>query len=126
MFESVGRDRMSRINTLKNIAMALGVMSGLIEIYIAYTAAPEVTRSSDYAGFMLLIIPLGIIAGALAIRFYRESHVGAGIVLMSIAIQHILLQIKPLYFLPIVLAGLAVAIGVYVDDARREAARSHR
>ena len=111
---------------LRNAALALGVVSGLIELYIAATAVAATGRSSNYTGFMLFVVPWGVIAGAVAIRYYRETYLGAGVILVSIAIMHVLVEIKGMYFLPILLAAGAGAIGVYLDSMTRNAAPALR
>jgi hypothetical protein len=121
---------MPSISTLKNVAMALGVSSGLIEIFLAATTVAAVGRSANYVGFMIYVVPLLIIAGGLAIRLYPDSALGTGVVLNGIAIQHVLVEIKPIHYLPIILAVLAVIIGLYLPEhlsARSDApARTHR
>ena len=106
-------------NNLRNVALALGLASGVIEIVIAATATTETGRSSNYQGVMLFVVPLGIIVGALAIRYYRDAYLGAGIILVSAAMMHVLVEIKGIYVLPVALAAAAILIGVYLDAMSR-------
>ncbi|MBX6424721.1 MAG: hypothetical protein IRZ09_02170 [Variibacter sp.] len=107
---------------LRQLATALGVAAGLVELFLVATAVAETGRSADYAGIFVYILPLVIIGGAIAVSYVQEAAIGAGIMIVGFATQHVMVHIRGASILPMILAVLAVALAMRVDAEQRKSA----
>jgi hypothetical protein len=112
---------------LRQAATILGVAAGVLELVLAALILKDGPKAFDYTGLFIYIVPLVMIAGAVAITYVRETFVGAGIVVVTFAIQHTLAHLQTIHLIPMALATAAVVLAMRVDvDLRAEAAAAER
>jgi hypothetical protein len=87
----------------------------LTELFLALTAVVTTGKSADYVGFLIYVIPLVMIAAAVAVSYWYEAYLGAGIMIVSFGIQHNLDPIRGVYVLPMILVAIAVILAMRVD-----------
>jgi hypothetical protein len=104
---------------LLRAAAALALVCGLLELYEAFSFIEDIKRGSTnpVRGVGILVVPFLIIAGGIGIYFDRLI-VGAGTVLAALSIQHVMIDISPRHWLPVVLGAAAVVLAMYVQKQR--------
>jgi hypothetical protein len=110
---------------LRQVSTIIGVAAGLLELFLAITAVKEGGKSADYVGMFIYIIPFVMMLGAALVSMKHETYLGAGIMVVAFAVQHVLDPIRGVYILPMLLVMAAVALALRVDhDLRNESAPS--
>jgi hypothetical protein len=98
------------------LAAALGALCGLIELYEAITFVEDIKRGSTNVvrGVFIFILPLVIVAGAVGI-FFRNIILGAGAIVVGLALQHYLIEIAGRHYLALALGLAAVFLAMSVQ-----------
>lgn len=108
---------------LRQLSTIIGVLAGLTELFLAFGAAHGEGKSADYVGIFIYIVPLIMMLGALSVSYSRETYLGAGIMVVTFALQHVLDPIRAIYILPMLLVVAAVALALRVDAELRAASQ---
>jgi hypothetical protein len=110
---------------LRRLSTIIGVIAGLTELVLAFTAVVTTGKSADYVGMFIYVVPFVIMLGAVLVSYRHEPDLGAGMMVVGFAIQHVLDPIRPIYLLPMVLVAIAVALALRADyDLRHQAAQN--
>jgi hypothetical protein len=105
---------------LRQLSTIIGVAAGLLELFLAFTAVKEGGKSADYVGMFIYIVPFILMLGAVLVSVKHETYLGAGIMVVAFAIQHVLDPIRGVYILPMLLVMAAVALALRVDHELRD------
>jgi hypothetical protein len=106
-------------SNLIKAAAALVVVCGLLELYEAIAFVEDVKRGSTNVvrGVAIFVVPLMIVLAGTAIYFQRLI-VGAGVGLLGISVQHVMIDILPRHYLPVALGVAGVVMAMYVQNQR--------
>jgi uncharacterized membrane protein len=113
----MGRNGMNS-NWIK-VAAALAIICGLFELYEVYGYAEDIRRGSTNVvrAAAIYVVPFLIVAGGIAIYFNRLVS-GAGITMLGISVQHVMIDIAPRHWLPIALGAAGVILAMAVQKQR--------
>lgn len=111
---------------MRKTAAILGIVAGAIELGLAirlYFAAGAVKTQllGDFATGVSIIIPLIMVFAGARFAFNREAWLPAGILVVSWAVQRLMLPLGPLVIASAVLTGAAFVIALYLDSYQRRA-----
>lgn len=101
------------------IAAALAVICGLYELYEVFAYVEDIRRgpTNVVRGVAIYVLPFLIIAGGITI-YFRRLVIGAGMAMLGISIQHVMIDITPRHWLPLALGVAGVVIAMAVQKQR--------
>lgn len=114
---------MALMNKLTMAATMLAVAGGLIELYLVATSGARTGHVNAVGAVMVFVMPMVMIAGGVLLGRGNEV-LGAGLVLVSIGIQHFMVEITKPYILPFGLAVLAIVLSIYAEQTKRRMVES--
>lgn len=104
---------MTTDRTTRIAAMVLGAAGGIIELYLVITKS-TLGFGSVWAVFTI-VMPVIIVVASAWILTARQVYIPTGIIIGATGILHVLVQTTGVHVLPIILIGLASAIGIFLD-----------